>query len=40
MARKFDEEFRREAVKLVLEGGVPGRKSGEAGHELFQPSRV
>ena len=27
MGRKFDEEFRREAVKLVLEGGVPAARA-------------
>lgn len=31
MPRKFDEEFRREAVKLVLEGGVP---AGRAARDL------
>ena len=27
MVGKFDEEFRREAVKLVLEGGVPAARA-------------
>ena len=27
MGRKFDEEFRREAVKLVMEGGVPAARA-------------
>lgn len=27
MGKKFDEEFRREAVKLVLEGGVPAARA-------------
>ncbi len=26
MGKKLDEEFRREAVKLVLEGGVPAAR--------------
>jgi transposase len=27
MGRKFDEEFRQEAVRLVLEGGVPAARA-------------
>ena len=27
MAKKFSEEYRREAVKLVLEGGVPVKRA-------------
>lgn len=29
MAKRYDEEFRREAVKLVLEGGVPASRAAK-----------